>query len=445
MNDESPVPASSIDPESFKGKVYLLLIDKIVIGLFIGLVLAGYNQLRIQESRHYERQEKEEARSYKRADYLRALLPMIDDSETDVVVRAELLAALTDTDSIDDAVAFALTERLLMDGLVRAKNQVPEHLRWDGQHFLITSLVRRVGRKVDDDAAHFLDPLFRQYDYHLLSQSEQDESQPHAERRILDDTTDFWKSLFVQLVKSMSDDQLRVLDRDEEFRSNIHRIWGLSEHSPVNFQDEWSKRPIRALRLVAALNELQRFPDTEAEAPKFKAAAKLDPDEKFVADEACSEEDSTRSAGVLDLMAENGIATEELIRSCLLIALQWTKHPISSTAGEQSFAAMQYIQSIAKSGWLGTVSKYSAQPIKEFSAMVGATPLTKLNFQEVVPAERGLVEALIDGVDAHGSGNFDDAETTARQILRELYELPPDKLNAARLADIRPPWISQEH
>ena len=46
----------NIDPDSFRGKLWLLFIDKLVIGAIIGTALLYYNGWQREDQRSYEKQ-----------------------------------------------------------------------------------------------------------------------------------------------------------------------------------------------------------------------------------------------------------------------------------------------------------------------------------------------------------------------------------------------------
>ena len=102
------------DPsDTFSGKVLLLLIDKIAIGGIIALVLLGYSIWQTRDQRSYD---EKITLSFKRAEYIKELAPMVVDQKNDPISRAQALFALIETNSISDKTAFVLTGRLLRSG-----------------------------------------------------------------------------------------------------------------------------------------------------------------------------------------------------------------------------------------------------------------------------------------------------------------------------------------
>lgn len=89
-----------IDPESFRGRLYLLAIDKVVIGALIAMALFVYDRWRTTEARRYDEARQETDLGFKRTEYVKELVPIVLDDRSNVLFRAHAFAALVRNDDI---------------------------------------------------------------------------------------------------------------------------------------------------------------------------------------------------------------------------------------------------------------------------------------------------------------------------------------------------------
>ena len=117
-----------IDPESFRGKLSLLVIDKLVIGAVIALAFVVYDLWRTADLHRYETkskevqfryetQAKEVQLQFERAKLVREFMPVIAGREADVVTRAYVLRSAIATGSLDAEAGIELGRNLLEAGL----------------------------------------------------------------------------------------------------------------------------------------------------------------------------------------------------------------------------------------------------------------------------------------------------------------------------------------
>jgi hypothetical protein len=123
------------DPDSFRGKLYLLLIDKIVLGVAIGIAFVASDRWKLRDQRAYDDRT---ILAFQGASYVKELVPMVVDPKLGLPARAQALIALIETQSIGDKNALGLTELLLSQGLIRA--DYPEHLKWNRDDPLLDAL-----------------------------------------------------------------------------------------------------------------------------------------------------------------------------------------------------------------------------------------------------------------------------------------------------------------
>ena len=230
------------DPESFRGKLLLLIFDKVVLGAMIGIALFLYTRWQINDQRAYEDRT---TLAFQRAGYVKELVPMVVDSARDLPARSQALIALIETGSVGDKNALGLTEILLRQGLIRSN--YPERLRWNGDHPLIDALETRMPSA--------LEPLLNHY---LVSAVPDDKRQLDMHRQ--SDIETFWSILFVRTLNRHSDAQLALLDSDE-FLSRylfvmdrlVDRVDGALRQK---YAKAWFARGVKGLRILAALRSV---------------------------------------------------------------------------------------------------------------------------------------------------------------------------------------------
>lgn len=232
----------NIDPESFRGKLYLLVFDKVVLGALIGIAFFVYKQWEIKDQRAYEDRT---TLAFQRAGYVKELVPMVVDSSRELAARSQALIALIETGSVGDKNALGLTEFLLRQGLIRS--EYPELLRWNGDHPLIDALGTRMPSA--------LEPVLNQY---LVSAAPDDKRQIDARTRM--DIEEFWSVLFVRTLDRQSDVQLALLNSDEFLSKYLWVMDRLLDRVDGYLRQKmskvWSSRNVKGLRILAALRSV---------------------------------------------------------------------------------------------------------------------------------------------------------------------------------------------
>jgi hypothetical protein len=134
--DPSPSP---IDPETFRGKLYLLIIDKLIIGAIIAAAFVAYDAWKTAELSRLDREKAEQARrldhekaeqarrletqarqittEFERAKLVKELLPIIASHHESIDTRAYALRSALQTGSLDSESGVELTSNLIADGL----------------------------------------------------------------------------------------------------------------------------------------------------------------------------------------------------------------------------------------------------------------------------------------------------------------------------------------
>lgn len=411
------------DPESFRGKLLLLIFDKVVLGAMIGVALFMYKQWEISDQRKYEDRT---TLAFQRAGYVKDLVPMVVDSERALPARSQALIALIETGSVGDKNALGLTEILLRQGLIRS--EYPELLRWNGDHPLIDALETRMPSA--------LEPLLNNY---VVSAAPDDKRQ--IDRRRQSDIEEFWSVLFVRTLDRHSDAQLAVLDSDEFLSKYLWVMDRLVDRVDGSLRQKeakaWFARGVKGLRILAALRSVgdvgmnqhafgRNYLLTVVSPPRLTAS-------------------SLALAGtVIRLQEERQWASKTLATRCLEIVVR-EDEDMRTTPDyyRRSLAAGSYVEWYAKAkrdetktpfaegdggnGWdeiqpalVAGLKAYLARMAHEKVEASDFGPTTKRN-SIALP----LARILLDGIER---GEKPSGET--RQLLMELASFSDERLSA---------------
>ena len=92
----------SIDPESMKGKFFLIVADKLVIGAILALAFYAYDWWKTNETRTYNQIIQNTQDDFKRAEFTKELLPIVLDKSQEITTRIEVLGSLIRTRTIGE-------------------------------------------------------------------------------------------------------------------------------------------------------------------------------------------------------------------------------------------------------------------------------------------------------------------------------------------------------
>lgn len=121
---------ANVDAESFRGKLYLLLIDKLVVGAIVALAFVVYERYKESDAQRFQkdiaqlthRLEQERAatqQTLERARLLGELIPLLRDPKADPLARAYLLRSAVTTGLIDADGAVELASSLFINELTQ--------------------------------------------------------------------------------------------------------------------------------------------------------------------------------------------------------------------------------------------------------------------------------------------------------------------------------------
>jgi len=106
-----------VNPDSFKGRIILLVIDKIVIGAVIATAFVAYDRFRTTEARRIENNTARIQLQFERARLAKEFLPFITNRKEDVIARGYALREAARTGSIDADASVQIGRQLLSDGI----------------------------------------------------------------------------------------------------------------------------------------------------------------------------------------------------------------------------------------------------------------------------------------------------------------------------------------
>lgn len=109
--------AASLEPDSFRGKVYLLVLDKLVIGAVLACAFVVYDRWKVSGDRRYEETGKRVQLDFERAKLVKEFVPAISNPSTDVVTKAYLIRAAAVTGAVDQETAIELGRSLIPAGI----------------------------------------------------------------------------------------------------------------------------------------------------------------------------------------------------------------------------------------------------------------------------------------------------------------------------------------
>jgi hypothetical protein len=106
-----------LDPDSFRGKLYLLVIDKLAVGAVIACAFVAYDSWKTVSDRRYADAAKQVQLEFERAKLAREFIPVLADQGANVVTKAYLLRSALATGSIDPEAGIELGRVLIPAGL----------------------------------------------------------------------------------------------------------------------------------------------------------------------------------------------------------------------------------------------------------------------------------------------------------------------------------------
>lgn len=253
-----------IEPETFREKLCLLVIDKVVIGTLIAIAFFVYDQWKTQEVRRYTEAQEEVQLGFRRAEYVKQLVPIVLASEQDVRYRAHVLGALVETRSIDanSAVNFA---KKLLDSNILGNGEYSKFATPTSEDYFFD-----VMRKTMPSG---LQALLNEYQHIRYSR-------PTGHTDVgpspLENNIRFWMRLFSVTIKDRTDSELQLLDSDTFLFKNLDTLNDILGPITSDEADKLTRRKVKGLRITASIHLLRSSGKSEPYAVMQLQAA-IDP------------------------------------------------------------------------------------------------------------------------------------------------------------------------
>jgi len=411
-----------VDPDSFRGKVFLLAIDKVVIGALLALAFAGYSWWTKTETRTYEARLRETDLGFRRAEYVKELVPLVVDSELDLSARAQALIALIETRSVGDKNALGLAERLLRSGLVRS--DYPENLMWHRDHPVLDALEGRMPAALESLLQHY-----------MVSMAP-DEERP-LPPRTRSDIEEFWSELFFRALDRHQDPQLTALNSDAFLINYLWVMDRLLDGPPLRNgkAKEWFVRDPKGLRILAALRGVGVVGINQHALGREYLLTLVSP--RHLTSDGLS-----LAGTVIRLQEERKWVSKALATRCLEIVLR-EDEDMRTTPG---LAAGSYVE------WYATAKRDEATtPFAEGDGANGwdeiqpalaaglSAYLSRISGEKIQASDFGptkkrnplvlpLIEILLDGIE-----RGEKPSEATRQVLMEVASLSDERLQALLL------------
>ena len=222
-----------IDPGSFRAKVWLLVLDKIVIGAIIFGALAIYKDWETEESRAYAEGREELQLAFRRAENLKELVPVVLDGQRENQLRAHMLSALIDTQSISSSSAVDLASQILYsDG---AEQLAAEN------SFLANTMVQVMPKG-----------LGAAIDNHSDARAESVGYDKHWRIAL------FWRHLILEALRRAQVLGSEELNSPDFLVQNFGSLFQFQPTADDNEAYEWSRSKVKGLRLLGTFAILDR-------------------------------------------------------------------------------------------------------------------------------------------------------------------------------------------
>lgn len=483
-----------IDPESFKGKVLLLVYDKIIIGAIIGITFLvydnfktkeineqaiaiqknqfkndslnainqkafesrmqsnqlgyekssqkdkeesdsinilnqrQYDELKSIEDKHYNESREEIQFGFKRAEYIKELVPIVVDEKEDILLRVHSLGALIDTKSIDANSAINFAQKLLLAD-TQQKIHYYNDVSGSNEDYLSNILLKTMPEGIPT----------------LLTEWETRKNWGWNGSTHTMDTTyskefsAFWIRLFKKTINKFNDDSLSLIN-SKDFA--IQNLLVIDKICP-NFYDvdvkSWEYRNIDVIRIISSIYFLGQSNDIDS---RNKALSNI---LEFINPVISDDKYIKLSDEVIKLLHKNAIVSDQIAMNIFKICSnnedlkRFRKDPgdkISATEF-RFYDAQEYLiwlnsfQSISQ-----TIEPLAISKLEIFYDRIKNTDVNKLAYGTNYPIEQGLVHMLLNSNSAMGI----PPNERATNFLNQLFSLQDEKLSKTGLNYLKADW-----
>lgn len=212
-----------INPNTFSSKIWLIIIDKLIIGTVIALALIWYDNLKTKEIRKYNESREEIQYNFKRAEYIKTLVPIVLDDKKEIMYRAYTLRSLLSTGAIDKRVAVSFAQVLLSSDLLSFNERKISTINMSTKKILTfkpSSLPTHlffhdlVMETMPEGLPTLIDECIKLKERAQWLPNNVDEMSDEMfnQDRISRDSLAFWKNVFIETLNKYDDKELRALN-----------------------------------------------------------------------------------------------------------------------------------------------------------------------------------------------------------------------------------------
>lgn len=415
-----------VDPKSFRGKFYLLVIDKLVISAVIALALAMYDIWKTEDSRRYDEARQETDLAFRRAEYVQNLVPIVLDPATGVLVRSEVLSALVDTESISPESAVGFAQQLLLSDLLGTRRYHRRYVSSAREGDVLLSTVLKVMPAA-------LPSVLNEFDHVANRHQVGRKTNPRdKEMRILNDAMGFWIDVFRKTVEQFDDGELLFLDSEPFLSQNFATIVAIVPTLSPADAARWMEREVKAVKTIGALQLVQ----DQSEHPIATEYLRTAVNPKSGA--GVGTEVIDFASGVIRQLRRSDVMSLELSAEILNIVLKRENrslHKRHSVEHERNPARDHFFEAAEYLRRLGSVPKVVEAlesrviaELQKFYQTIDTASLESLEYRSY-PIELALVGFLAKS--SSSSSQKLSAET--QRTLSDLFAIGDDKLQSIGL------------
>lgn len=237
------------NPESFKSKLTLMLIEKLIIGAIIAIAIFVYDRYKTVDNREYEQKRAETQLAFERSRLIKEFMPVIQNESLDLVSRAYILRSAILAKAIDPEAAFEIGQDFLRKGLERnhfirlVSSMLPHGISSFSRRGVQISAEWYESFKSLMNIETLFDPVSGRENLPVK------EASMIIEARLLSDV------LYKEL-STLNDCDCPELTEEAEIPSHLYGLYVLMKTSNRDKAEEASNSTAELIRLVGMLNRL---------------------------------------------------------------------------------------------------------------------------------------------------------------------------------------------
>lgn len=424
----------NIDPDSFRGKVWLLAIDKVVIGAFIGLAVFGYYLFTSRDIRTYETNRDEIQLSFKRAEYVRQLVPIVLDDHKDALFRAHLLGALIETQSIEASSAVYFANRLLLSDddaiLIREGD------------FLKFRLLLAMPTGLPE--------VLNQYRSNLNTYNNDPDNKLRSDHRSR--IQYFWSTVVQETVRRNMDMGIDVLNSDAFLENNLRTLVDMLPSLNATEAQKWAASDVKGIQIFGNLEILRPILNRPPGTTNFptRPITIL----SSIVDPLTNPEQMGLATEMIVVLIERSIASREISLDLLTALAKREVRPAVQNhsplegfdervhrMANWSYRALDYLKWSAKSSRdvAEAIEAPALEAVGDFYQRLKAEHADAFD-QQTNLIDRGLIDVLMNTTLASNRPTTE----RSRELLTELFSLDDESLRKAGMWAEAQDWKSGE-